>query len=145
MTFPAYSGVNPGDAPSFAGFIRLNIVGSEGGYAFCGLCNDGKAYFSVGFGANVQPRAIAAPARTSPGATYSAYFADLFLDLPFADNEFVLEGGWVRNVYSGNGARYSPSPLSPSSTTRATASTGTSACGSPGGTLTSRSRTTSRI
>jgi hypothetical protein len=28
----------------------------------------------------------------------------LFLDLPFADNEFILERGWVRNVYSGNGA-----------------------------------------
>jgi len=103
-TFPAYAGANPGDAPSFDGFIRLNIVGSEGGYAFCGLCNDGKAYFSVGFGANLQPRGVIAPARTSPTATYAAYFADLFLDLPFGDNEFVLEGGWVRNVYSGNGA-----------------------------------------
>jgi hypothetical protein len=104
VTFPAYAGVNPGDSPSFDGFIRLNIVGSEGGYAFCGLCDDGHAYFSVGFGANVQPRGVTAPSRASPGATYAAYFADLFLDLPFGDNEFVLEGGWVRNVYAGNGA-----------------------------------------
>jgi hypothetical protein len=104
ITFPAYAGANPGDAPSFDGFIRLNIVGSEAGYAFCGLCDDGKAYFSIGGGANVQPRGVVAPSRASPTATYAAYFADLFLDLPFGDNEFVLEGGWVRNVYSGNGA-----------------------------------------
>jgi hypothetical protein len=104
ITFPAYAGVNPGDSPSFDGMIRINIVGSEAGYAYCGLCNDGKSYFSVGFGANVQPRGVIAPSRASPGATYAAYFADLFLDLPFGDNEFILEGGWVRNVYSGNGA-----------------------------------------
>ncbi len=103
VTFPAYSGVNPGDAPSFDGYIRLNFIGSEPGYAFCGLCQDGKAYFSVGVGANIQPRAIAAPSRASFGASYEAYFTDLVLDLPFGDNEFVLEGGWVRNVYSGSG------------------------------------------
>jgi hypothetical protein len=104
VTFPAYAGANPGDAPSFDGMIRLNIIGSEGGYAFCGLCDDGKAYFSIGAGANIQPRGVIAPSRASPTATYNAYFVDLFLDLPFADNEFILEGGWVRNVYAGNGA-----------------------------------------
>jgi len=101
---PNFTGVNVGDSPSFNGFLRLNIIGSEGGYAFCSLCNDGKAYFSIGGGANWQPRAIAAPARGQPGATYIGYFADLFLNLPFGDNEFILEGGWVRNVYQGNGS-----------------------------------------
>jgi hypothetical protein len=110
VTYPAYAGANPGDAPSFDGFIRINIIGSEGGYAFCGLCDDGKAYFSVGFGANVQPRGVVPPSRASNGATYAAYFADLFLDLPFGDNEFVLEGGWVRNVYSGNGGPIASEP-----------------------------------
>jgi hypothetical protein len=104
INYPAYAGVNPGDAPSFDGYIRINFIGSEGGYAFCSLCQDGKSYFSVGVGANVQPRAVIAPSRASPGATYAAYFTDLNLDLPFAgDNEFVLGGGWVKNVYAGNG------------------------------------------
>jgi|GEM_PF-260578 len=100
---PPYSTVNVGDSPSFNGFLRINIIGYEPGYAFCSLCNDGKAYFSIGGGANWQPRAIAAPAHGVPGATYIGYFADLFLNLPFGDNEFILEGGWVRNVYQGNG------------------------------------------
>jgi hypothetical protein len=103
LTYAAYAGVNPGDAPSYDGYIRINIIGSEGGYSFCSLCQDGNAYFSVGGGANVQPRAVTAPSRASPGATYNAYFIDTNLDLPFGDNEFVIGGGWVRNVYSGNG------------------------------------------
>jgi hypothetical protein len=97
------TGVNPGDSLAFVGTIRLNILGKEEGYAFCGVyC--GTPLFSIGFGADIQPRAIRAPTRTSPGASYQGYFADLFLSLPFGDNEFVLEGGWVRTVYAGNGA-----------------------------------------
>ena len=103
--FPAYVGVNPGDAPSFDGAIRLNIVGIEPGYAYAGgIAHDGKSYFSVGFAANIQPRAIAAPSRASNGASYQGYSADLHLDLAFGDNEFVVEAGWVRTVYSGNGS-----------------------------------------
>jgi hypothetical protein len=84
----------PGDALSYDATFRLNILGSESGYTFCGLCYDGNAYFSIGVGANTRPRAIRAPTRTSNGATYQGDFADLFLDLTFGDNEFVLEGGW---------------------------------------------------
>jgi hypothetical protein len=105
VNYPAYTGVNPGDAPSFDGAIRINIVGTEPGYFYAGgLANNGKAYFSVGGGANIQPRAIAAPSRGTSGASYQGYFADLHLDIPFADNEFVVEAGWVRTVYSGNGS-----------------------------------------
>jgi hypothetical protein len=104
VNFPAYTGVNPGDAPSFDGAIRINIVGTEPGYAYTGIAYDGKTYISVGGGANIQPRAIAAPARGTPGASYQGYFADLHLDVAFADNELVVEAGWVRTVYSGNGA-----------------------------------------
>ena len=105
VNYPAYTGVNPGDAPSFDGAIRINIVGTEPGYFYTGgLANNGKSYFSIGGGANIQPRAIAAPARGTSGASYQGYFADLHLDVDFADNEFVLEAGWVRTVYSGNGS-----------------------------------------
>lgn len=110
VNFPAYTGVNPGDAPSIDGAIRINIVGVEPEYAYTGIANNGKTYISVGGGANIQPRAIAAPARTGAcaagcaGATYEGYFADLHMDVAFADNEFVLEAGWVRTVYAGNGA-----------------------------------------
>jgi hypothetical protein len=104
VNYPAYTGVNPGDSPSFDGAIRINIVGVEPGYAYTGIAYDGKTYISVGGGANIQPRAIAAPARGGTGATYQGYFADLHMDVAFADNELVLEAGWVRTVYSGNGS-----------------------------------------
>jgi hypothetical protein len=104
VNYPAYTGVNPGDAPSFDGAIRINIVGTEPGYAYTGIAYDGKTYISVGGGANIQPRAIAAPARGASGASYQGYFADLHMDVAFADNELVLEAGWVRTVYSGNGS-----------------------------------------
>jgi hypothetical protein len=104
VSFPAYTGVNPGDVPSFDGAIRINIIGTEPGYFYAGgLAYNGKSYLSVGGGANIQPRAIAAPARGLSGASYQGYFADLHMDLAFGDNEFVLEAGWVRTIYSGNG------------------------------------------
>jgi hypothetical protein len=103
--FGPYAGANPGDAPSFDGAIRINIVGTEPGYFYAGgLANNGKAYFSIGGGANIQPRGVIAPGRNSPTATYQGYFADLHLDIPFGDNEFVVEAGWIRTIYSGNGA-----------------------------------------
>ncbi len=104
VNYPAYTGVNPGDSPSFDGAIRINIVGREPGYAYTGIAYDGKSYFSIGGGVNFQPRAIAATARGLSTATYTGYFADLHLDLAFGDNELVLEAGWIRTVYSGNGA-----------------------------------------
>ncbi|MGO9064911.1 MAG: hypothetical protein ACLQIH_09275 [Myxococcaceae bacterium] len=105
VNYPAYTGVNPGDSPSYDGAIRINIIGIEPGYGYAGgLAYDGKAYMSVGGGVNFQPRAIAATARGLSTASYEGYFADLHVDIPFADNEFVVEAGWVRTVYSGNGA-----------------------------------------
>jgi hypothetical protein len=115
VNFPAYTGVNPGDSPSFDGFIRINIVGREPEYAFTGIANNGKSYFSIGGGANVQPRAVAAPTRGARGATYQGYFADLHMDLAFGDNEFVLEAGWVRTIYQGNGGAYSSIPTNATS------------------------------
>jgi hypothetical protein len=97
------TGVNPGDSPSYNGTLRINILGKEDGYAFCEMCFASSPLFSVGFGAAIQPRAVRSPARGTPGATYNGYFADIFLNLPFGDNEFVLSGTWVRTVYSGNG------------------------------------------
>ncbi|HMK72204.1 MAG TPA: hypothetical protein VK454_02635 [Myxococcaceae bacterium] len=105
VNYPAYTGVNPGDAPSFDGFLRINILGVETGYAMQGgIAYDGKSYLSVGAGANIQPRAIAAPARGAPGANYQGYFVDLHGDFAFGDNELVIEAGWVRTVYQGSGA-----------------------------------------
>ncbi len=106
VNFPAYTGVNPGDAPSYDGYVRINFLGYEPDYSLLGIAYNGQSYFAVGGGANIQPRAVAAPARGVSGATYQGYFMDLHLDLPFSDmfGEFVVEGGWVRTVYSGNGA-----------------------------------------
>jgi len=106
VNYPAYTGVNPGDAPSFDGFIRINIIGSDSAnYAYTGgIAYNGKSYLSVGAGANIQPRAIAAPVRGAPGANYQGYFVDLHGDFAFGDNELVIEAGWVRTVYQGSGA-----------------------------------------
>jgi hypothetical protein len=106
VNFPAYTGVNPGDAPSYDGYVRINFIGYEPDYSLLGIAYDGKSYFAIGTGANIQPRAIAASARGLSTATYQGYFADLHLDLAFSDKlfEFVVEAGWVRTIYSGNGA-----------------------------------------
>ncbi len=105
VNYPAYTGVNPGDSPSFDGAIRINIIGQEPGYFYAGgLANNGKSYLSIGGGVNFQPRAIAATARGLSTATYTGYFADLHMDINFGGSELVLEAGWVRTVYSGNGA-----------------------------------------
>ncbi len=105
VNYPAYTGVNPGDSPSYDGAIRINLIGIEPGYGYNGgVAYDGHSYFSIGGGINYQPRAIAATARGLSTASYEGYFADLHLDYAFGDNEFVVEAGWVRTVYSGNGA-----------------------------------------
>jgi len=106
INYPAYTGVNPGDSPSYDGVIRINILGYEPNYSLLGLAYDGNAYFAIGGGVNFQPRAIAASATGLSTASYEGYFADLHLDLPFNDNqlELVVEAGWVPTVYSGNGA-----------------------------------------
>ena len=109
--YAPYGAVNPGDSPSFDGLVRINFLGYEPDYSLLGIAYNGKAYFAIGGGVNYQPRAIPPTGRTvsfnSYTASYEGYFADLHLDLPFGNDlayELVVEAGWVRTVYSGNGA-----------------------------------------
>ncbi len=105
VNYPAYAGVNPGDSPSYDGAIRINIIGQDSGYGYAGgVAYDGKSYLSVGGGINFQPRALVVGRGNPATASYFGYFADLHMDLAFGDNELVLEAGWVRTVYQGNGA-----------------------------------------
>src|SRR5262249_32639642 len=84
-------GVNPGDAPRFAGMLRFNILGKEDGYTWCGICFASTPIFNVGVSADVEPNGVrGAPGKH--GSTYHSYVADLFLDLPIgADQELSIE------------------------------------------------------
>ena len=48
VNFPAYTGVNPGDSPSYDGYVRINFLGYEPDYSLLGIAYNGQAYFAVG-------------------------------------------------------------------------------------------------
>jgi hypothetical protein len=85
-TTPTQPGVNPGDAPRFAGMVRFNILGKEDGYTFCGMCFGTDPILNVGVSADVEPNAVRSVAGSFP-STYRSYVADLFFDLPFGGNQ----------------------------------------------------------
>ncbi len=97
------NGLNPGDAPNFAGMLRFNIAGKEEGYGFCQLCFASSPIVSIGISADVQPNSFRGSAPQGPttaaksiggggGFPWANYNADLFADIPFGnDMEFSLD------------------------------------------------------
>jgi hypothetical protein len=88
----AQAGINPGDAPRFAGTLRFNIAGKEDGYAFCQVCFAKSAIVSVGVGADFQANAFRGTAFTGPGVSHTTGMgswttgnADVFADIPFSE------------------------------------------------------------
>jgi Phosphate-selective porin O and P len=79
-------GVNPGDAPRFAGMIRFNILGKEDGYTWCGICFAKTPTLNVGVSADIEPNAVRG-AVGKPGSVYRSYVADAFLNLPVGENQ----------------------------------------------------------
>jgi hypothetical protein len=91
------AGINPGDAPRFAGQFRFNIAGKEDGYAFCQVCFAKNPIVSIGVGADYQTNAIRGTVVNGPvppatnavstGMTsYTNGFVDVFADIPFSDD-----------------------------------------------------------
>lgn len=89
----AQPGINPGDAPRFAGTLRFNIAGKEDGYAFCQVCFAKSAIVSIGVGADYQTNAFRGTAPTGPGTStttgmgsWTTGNADIFADIPFSED-----------------------------------------------------------
>ena len=107
----ASPGINPGDAPKFAGMLRFNIAGKEDGYTFCQVCFGTSPIVNVGVSAEFQANARRNSAPTGPGVAPSTGMgaqttgnADLFASIPFSsDLELSLEVLATR-VWAGDGA-----------------------------------------
>jgi hypothetical protein len=94
QTSAGAAGLNPGDAPRFAGMIRFNIAGKEDGYAFCQVCFATSPIISIGVSSDFQANATrpVAPTGVTTAATnlglqkFWAVTADAFADIPFSEN-----------------------------------------------------------
>jgi hypothetical protein len=108
------AGINPGDAPKFAGMLRFNIAGKEDGYTFCQVCFATAPIINVGVAAEYQANARRNPAPTGPSASTNTGMgaqttgnADFFADIPFSqDLELSLEVLATR-IWAGDGAAQS--------------------------------------
>jgi hypothetical protein len=88
------TGLNPGDAPLFAGMLRFNIFGKEDGYAFCQVCFASSPIVSVGVFGEYQANAIRTlsfntlnrPGTGTGMITYTVGNADIFADIPFSSD-----------------------------------------------------------
>ena len=110
----AVPGINPGDAPRFAGQFRFNIAGKEDGYAFCQVCFAKSPIVSVGVGADFQANARRNTAPTGPGVapstgmgSYTNGFADIFADFPFSDDLELSLDVAANKIWAGDGAAVS--------------------------------------
>ncbi|MGZ5957312.1 MAG: porin [Myxococcaceae bacterium] len=101
------NGLNPGDAPLFAGMIRFNIAGKEDGYAFCQVCFASTPIINIGVSGLTQINAIRPVVYTGPGTStqlgmtqWTSFVADAFADVPFGSDlelsaEFQFANYWA--------------------------------------------------
>jgi len=107
----AQAGINPGDAPRFAGQFRFNIAGKEDGYAFCQVCFAKSPIISIGVGADFQANAVRNTAPTGPGTSkalgmgsYTNGFVDVFADIPFSEDLELSLDVAANKIWAGDGA-----------------------------------------
>ena len=107
----ASNGINPGDAPRFAGQFRFNIAGKEDGYAFCQVCFAKSPIVSIGVGADYQANVVRNTAPTGPGTStalglgsYTNGFADFFADIPFSETTELSFEVAANKIWAGSGA-----------------------------------------
>ena len=110
----AQPGINPGDAPRFAGQFRFNIAGKEDGYAFCQVCFAKSPIISIGVGADYQANAIRTVAPTGPGTStpngmgsYTNGFVDVFADIPFSEETELSLDVAANKIWAGSGSAVS--------------------------------------
>ncbi len=94
-TTPAAEGINPGDAPRFAGTLRFNIAGKEDGYAFCQVCFAKSPIVSIGVLGDFQTNSVRTTGYTSAAGgtavptgmtSWTTFAFDVFADIPFSDD-----------------------------------------------------------
>jgi len=107
----ASNGINPGDAPRFAGQFRFNIAGKEDGYAFCQVCFAKSPIISIGVGADYQANVQRNTAPTGPGTStalglgaFTNGFADAFADIPFSESTELSFEFAANKIWAGDGA-----------------------------------------
>ena len=110
----AQPGINPGDAPKFAGMLRFNIAGKEDGYTFCQVCFATSPIVNVGVAAEYQANARRNSAPTGPGASTPTGMgaqttgnADIFADIPFSPDLELSAEVLATRVWAGDGAAQS--------------------------------------
>jgi len=102
------NGLNPGDAPLFAGMIRFNIAGKEDGYAFCQVCFATTPIINIGVSGLTQINAIRPVVFTGPGTStqlgmtqWTSFVADAFADVPFGSDLELSAEVQFANFWAG--------------------------------------------
>ena len=109
QTSSGAAGLNPGDAPRFAGMLRFNFAGKEDGYAFCQVCFASTPIISLGASSDYQANAIRATAATSPTTATSLGLqqfwvlnGDFFADIPFGSDVELSTNLQFTHVIAGD-------------------------------------------
>ncbi len=102
------NGLNPGDAPLFAGMIRFNIAGKEDGYAFCQVCFASSPIINIGVSGLTQINAIRPVVFTGPGTStqlgmtqWTSFVADIFADVPIGQDLELSAEVQFANFWAG--------------------------------------------
>jgi hypothetical protein len=102
------NGLNPGDAPLFAGMLRFNIAGKEDGYAFCQVCFATTPIINIGVSGLTQINAIRPVVFTGPGTStqlgmtqWTSFVADIFADIPFSSDLELSAEVQFANFWAG--------------------------------------------
>jgi len=105
------AGINPGDAPKFAGMVRFNIAGKEDGYTFCQVCFASSPIINIGVAAESQANArrntapVSATSNLSTGmGAQTTGNADIFADIPFSPDLELSAEVLATRVWAGDGA-----------------------------------------
>jgi hypothetical protein len=112
QTSTGATGLNPGDAPRFAGMIRFNIAGKEDGYSFCQVCFAKTPIISVGVMSDFQANATRPTAptgvTTAPTALglqkYWSVGVDAFADIPFSEDVELSVEALFNKIDNGENA-----------------------------------------
>jgi len=109
QTSTGAAGLNPGDAPRFAGMLRFNFAGKEEGYTFCQVCFASAPIISLGASSDYQANAIRATAASSATTATSLGLqqfwvlnADFFADIPFGSDVELSTNLQFTHVIAGD-------------------------------------------
>ena len=109
QTSTGATGLNPGDAPRFAGMLRVNFAGKEDGYLFCQVCFASSPIISLGVSSDYQANAIRATAASSATTATSLGLqqfwvlnADFFADIPFGSDVELSTNLQFTHVIAGD-------------------------------------------